>query len=135
MANSAAAASISLKIAERSRYPFGSIQNFIASAIRKRQGTQVARESNIGGNVKSNAAASHSFPIDVTLGLTRHVIAHSRKIIAFSKIRHWLVVRPSHETCGKLNISPGFRINNVALRRRKFLQMANETERINTRQA
>ena len=60
MANSAAAASISLKIAERSRYPFGSIQNFIASAMRKRQGTQVARESNIEGNVKSNAAASQS---------------------------------------------------------------------------
>src|SRR6476660_8887966 len=60
MANSATAASISLKIAERSRYPFGSIQNFSASAMRKRHGTQVARESNIGGSVKSNAAANQS---------------------------------------------------------------------------
>src|SRR6187399_2388172 len=65
--------------------------------------------------------ASHSFPIDVTLGLAGHIVAHSRKIIAFSKISHWPVVRPVHKACGKLNVSSGFRINNVALRRSKFL--------------
>src|SRR5437899_6931421 len=51
---------MSFKAAKRRRYPFGSIQNFSASASRKRHGTQVAREPNIGGTVKSNAAASQS---------------------------------------------------------------------------
>src|SRR5882724_10905002 len=60
MAKRATAARISFKVAKRRRYPFGSIQNFIASASRNRHGTQVAREPNIGGSVKSNAAASQS---------------------------------------------------------------------------
>src|SRR6266699_1951611 len=41
------------------RIPFGSIQNFAASAIKNSKGTQDGRLPNIGGNVKSNAAASH----------------------------------------------------------------------------
>src|SRR6266516_3780979 len=60
MAASVTAARTSFKIVERRRYPFGSIQNFIASVSRKKLGTQVAREPNIGGRVKSNAAASQS---------------------------------------------------------------------------
>src|SRR2546423_14641697 len=38
----------------------GSIQNFSASARRKSDGTQIARESKNGGSVKSNAAAIQS---------------------------------------------------------------------------
>src|SRR5206468_6268817 len=38
----------------------GSIQNFIARATRKRNGTQPARLPNIGGSVNSSAAASQS---------------------------------------------------------------------------
>src|SRR5437867_1914917 len=60
MAASVTAARTSFKIAERRRYPFGSIQNFITSVSRKKLGIQVAREPNIGGSVKSNAAASQS---------------------------------------------------------------------------
>src|SRR6266704_3501686 len=60
MAASVTATRTSFQIAQRRRYPFGSIQNFIASVSRKKLGIQVAREPNIGGSVKSNAAASQS---------------------------------------------------------------------------
>src|SRR6478672_9607586 len=60
MAKSPTTASINFTVARRSRWPLGSIQNFIASANRKTHGTHLTREPNMGGNVKSNAAASQS---------------------------------------------------------------------------
>src|SRR5438067_6451855 len=45
---------------ERSRTPRFSVQNFESSAPRKNAGTHAASASNIGGTVKSSAAASHS---------------------------------------------------------------------------
>src|SRR5437667_10905782 len=60
MAKSPIAASINFSVAKRSREPLGSIQNFIARANRKTQGTHLTREPNMGGSVKSNAAASQS---------------------------------------------------------------------------
>src|ERR1044072_705108 len=60
IAAKAAAASNSLSIVRRSLYPRGSIQNFKTSARRNTHGTQFTNEPNMGGNVKANAAASHS---------------------------------------------------------------------------
>jgi hypothetical protein len=59
MAASVTPARTNFQITERNRYPFGSIQNFTASVMRNSTGTQIARVPNIGGDVKSRAAASH----------------------------------------------------------------------------
>ena len=40
----------------------------------------------------------YCFPIDVTLRFAVDVGAHSRKIVAFSKLRQWSAVAPKYET-------------------------------------
>src|SRR5437762_1829416 len=77
--------------------------------------------------------ACHSFPIDVTLGLPWHVGAHSRKVITLSDLRLGAAMQGGRATRRELGIARRFWINDVGLRRCKFLQKANETERINTR--
>src|SRR5882724_1048990 len=77
--------------------------------------------------------ARHSFPIDMTLGLSWHVGAHSRKVIALSDLRLGAAMCGERAIRRELGIARRFWINDVGLRRCKFLQKANETERINTR--
>src|SRR5713226_7570087 len=52
------AARTNLMVTDRNRYPFGSIQNFAARAMRNSVGTHVSSVPNMGGNVKRSAAAS-----------------------------------------------------------------------------
>ncbi len=59
------------------------------------------------------------FPIDVTLRFAGHVRAHSRKIVAFSKVRQWLAVTSVHEAFREMGVSSRLGIDKIALRRRK----------------
>src|SRR5882724_8710872 len=77
--------------------------------------------------------ASYRSPVDVTLRFAVNVWAYSCEIVALPKIRQWPAVVPSHEAQRKPQLACRLGINNVGLRRRKFLQETNETQRISTR--
>src|SRR6266478_4662916 len=77
--------------------------------------------------------ARHGFPVNVTLRLAGHVGTDSRKVVAFSDVRLWPAMGRACATQRQLKISRRFRIHEIGLRGRKFLQNANKTERISTR--
>src|SRR4029450_7350894 len=64
--------------------------------------------------------ARHGFPIDVTLGLARHVGTYSGKVIAFAKVRLWPAMWRTRATQGELEVSGRLGIHNVGLGGRKL---------------
>ena len=64
--------------------------------------------------------ARHGFPIDVTLGLARHVGTYPGKVLAFSKIRLWSAMWRARAAQGELELSRRLGIHNVSLGGRKL---------------